>query len=227
MSKEKLDESYEGFLTEFKKDENCIKIDDKVEADLQGVPEELIYIWKKHGICSYDDGLWWHTNPRDFDEIAQEWLEGTKYWQPETNPCHVIGRSAFGKLYLWSEKTGSSLMIDPLMGAVYHLGSEDKEYIDEGKTWVAVSGFLTPMDQNTFDYKDNKGKPLFERVHKKLGTLKYNEMYTAVPAPIFSGGISVKNAQKEDLFIQMSILRQLIDEPKIIDFEVFDRQLGL
>jgi hypothetical protein len=44
-------------------------------------------------------------------------------------------------------------------------------------------------------------------------------MYTAVPMPMFSGGISVDNAQKEDLFIQLSILRQAIDEVEIIDFE--------
>ena len=227
MNKERLDEAYEHFLTKMTRDDGCINVDEKVEADLRGLPEALIYVWKKHGICSYNNGLWWHTNPRDFDATVEEWLKGTKYWEPESNPCHVIGRTAFGKLYLWCEKTGKSLMIDPLMGAVFHLGSEDVEYIARGEAWIPIGSFIAAAKQDEFDEEDKNDKPLFDRIHKKLGTLNYNEMSTAVPPPVFSGGISVKNAAKEDLFIQLSILRQMIDEPEIIDFEVFDRQLGL
>jgi hypothetical protein len=35
----------------------------------------------------------------------------------------------------------------------------------------------------------------------------------------------LKNAQKEDLFIQLSLILQTIEEPEIIDFEVWDKQL--
>jgi len=216
---EKLEEWYEYFLTEFDKDEkSCIVVDEKVKQDLQGVPEELIYIWEKYGICSYAKGLWWHTNPRDYDEVVEEWLIGTPYWEPETNPYHVIGRTAYGSLYLWGEKTGRNLKIDPLMGIIFHSESDEK-YISKGEAWIPIATFIGAGEKETYDVEDNNDKPLFDRIHKKLGTLKYNEMYTAVPMPMFSGGISVDNAQKEDLFIQLSILRQAIDEVEIIDFE--------
>jgi hypothetical protein len=220
---ERLEEWYAELLTEFTKG-TCIAVDEKIEKDLQGLPEELIYIWKKYGICSYSDGIWWHTNPRDFDEVVEEWLIGTKYWEPETNPYHVIGRTAYGKLYLWGEKTGDDLTIDTLSGLIYHTG-DTVNYVEKGEAWKPIAAFLGgPPDRDYYDKEDNKDKPMFDRIHKKLGTLKYNEMYTAVPAPIFSGGISVKNAQKEDLYIQLSILRQMIDEPEIIDFSTFGQE---
>jgi len=215
---EKLEDWYEGLIEDVGKADDCIQVDEKVKQDLQGLPEELVYIWEKYGICSYAKGLWWHTNPRDFDEVVEEWLVGTPYWEPEINPYHVIGRTAYGKLYLWGEKTGQNLEIDPLWGIVYHSTSDEK-YIKDNKRHAIVTSFIGGGKKETYDKEDNNDKPLFDRIHKKLGTLKYNEMYTAVPMPMFSGGISVDNAQKEDLFIQLSILRQAIDEVEIIDFE--------
>jgi hypothetical protein len=215
---EKLEDWYEGLIEDVGKADDCIQVDEKVKQDLQGLPEELVYIWEKYGICSYAKGLWWHTNPRDFDEVVEEWLVGTPYWEPEINPYHVIGRTAYGKLYLWGEKTGQNLEIDPLMGVIFH-SSSDEKYISRGEAWNPITTFIGGGKKDDYDEEDNNDKPLFDRIHKKLGTLKYNEMYTAVPMPMFSGGISVDNAQKEDLFIQLSILRQAIDEVEIIDFE--------
>jgi len=216
---EKLEEEYDYFIKEKLSidEKSCIKVNEKIQKNLQGLPEELVYAWQKYGICSYGKGLWWHTNPKDFDEVVEEWLIDTPYWEPETNRYHVIGRTAYGKLYLWGEKTGQNIEIDPLSGLIFHSESEEK-YISEGDAWIPVTSALWGGKKESYDETDNNDKPLFDRIHKKLGTLKYDEMYTAVPMPMFSGGISVDNAQKEDLFIQLSLLRQA-QEIEIVDFE--------
>jgi hypothetical protein len=225
---DRLEEWNTHFLTKYSKDSgSCIEVTPKIERDLQGLPEELIYIWKKHGICSYENGLWRHTNPREFDGVVEEWLKDTPYWTPDTNRYHVIGRTAYGKLYLWGEKTGQNIEIDPLMGIIYHSESDEK-YISKGEACIPVATFIAgASSKDRYDKTDDNDKPLFKRIHKKLGTLQSHEMYTAVPMPAFSGGISLKNAQKEDLFIQLSLILQTIEEPEIIDFEVWDKQLDL
>ena len=208
-----LEKSYNDFLTDIGKVDKCLAIDKEDLNNLQGLPKELISFWKKYGICSYAKGLWWHTNPRDFDEVVEEWLRDTKYWEPKTNRYHVIGRNAYGDLRLWGEKTGDNLEIEPLSGRIIHTHSDEK-YILNSESYKVVNAFVAGgYDRSYYDRYN-----LFDRIHKKLGTLKYNEMYTAVPMPLFSGGITLKNAQKEDLFVQLSLIKQFIGEPEIIDF---------
>ncbi len=215
MNIDRLEEWYEGLLEDVGKADNCVKVNKDIEQQLTGIPEALLYIWKKYGICSYGEGIWWHTNPRDFDDIVEMWLKGTDYWEPETNKYHVIGRTAFGELELWGEKSGRNLTINTLNGMIFPRPPYEKEIINGGANALIYS-FIGGIDKDECDTYDQSSKHIFDRALKKLGLLKWDEMYTAVPMPIYSGGLTIENVQKEELFTQLALLRESIKAPKIM-----------
>ncbi len=218
MNTKKLDVYYNSLLSEFPKGE-CQTLSERAPLRLQamGLPNELIYIWKKYGICGYGQGLWWHTNPADYEDIVKMWLEGTEFWQPDTNPYYVIGRTAFGKLKLWGKRSGRNLTINPLLGLLLPTPSQEDKYIKTNNTQSPVCTFVGAVQKRGIDARDTNDKFLFDRALKKLGKLHYNEMYAPVPAPIFSGGMTIDNIQKVEIFTQLALLRDMIDEPEIME----------
>ncbi len=219
MNIEKLEDAYKSLLKDFPKGQ-CQTLSENADQRLlaMGLPKELIYIWQKYGICGYGQGLWWHTNPADYEDIVKIWLEGTEFWQPDTNPYFVIGRTAFGNLELWGKRSGQNLTIDPLWGMIFVNPSDEEKYIKTNKTWVLISTFVGGGGKRGYDAKDTDGNFLFDRALKKLGQLHYNEMYAPIPAPIFSGGMTIKNIDKVEISVQLMLLRDMIDEPEIIRF---------
>ena len=215
MNIERLEDWYEGLLEDVGLAQNCKSIDTGIEQQLQSLPAELIYIWKKYGLCSYGEGIWWHTNPRDFDDIVEIWLKGTKYWEPETNRYHVVGRTAFGELYLWGEKSGRNIKINPLDGMIFPVPSYEED-ISNGDAGYLACIFIGGGNKEDFDTYDQNSKHIFDRALKKLGPLKWNEMYAPVPLPMLSGGITIENVEKVEMFTQLSLLREFIDQPEIM-----------
>ncbi len=143
MNTKRLDEFYEFLLSKFPKGE-CQILNENADKRLlaMGLPKELIYIWQKYGICGYGQGLWWHTNPADYEDIVKIWLEGTEFWQPDTNPYFVIGRTAFGDLQLWGKRSGQNLTIDPLLGLLFPTPSQEDKYIKTNNTQSLVCTFV-------------------------------------------------------------------------------------
>lgn len=38
------------------------------------LPDRLLEYWQEHGFCHFADGLFWLTNPEDYEDILAEWL---------------------------------------------------------------------------------------------------------------------------------------------------------
>lgn len=215
VNKEKIDKAYE-YLIKYAPKGECRSLSERAPHRLRamGFPEELIYFWQQHGFCSYGDGLWWHTNPAEYHEVVELWLRGTKFWQPKTNPYYVIGRSAFGHLELWGKNTGNDLGINTLDGRII----KEDSFINRYPIDAICSTFIKGGASDYYDIKDSNGTPLFQRALQKLGPLQWHEMYAPVPAPIFSGGLTIDNVQKVELLTQQALLREMVGELQIIEF---------
>ena len=38
------------------------------------LPDRLLEYWQEFGFCGFKDGIFWLTNPEDYEDILTEWL---------------------------------------------------------------------------------------------------------------------------------------------------------
>jgi hypothetical protein len=110
--------------------------------------------------------------------------------------------SAFGDLYLWGEKTGSSLkIISVLSRCVIDNFEIAREEMDR-----ELQNFLlsTEVEYNDFD-------DLFQPAKKKLGTLRHDEMYGFVPALMFGGPDTLDHLEKVKAVEHLTLLSQIAE----------------
>src|SRR5215469_4846417 len=97
---------YEGFGPAF----NSRKVSDEKIKKFRGhLPDKLLEYWQAYGWCGYGKGLFWTVDPDEWEDELEDWIGETPFMERDT--YYVIGRSAFGQLMLWGEKTGQSLAI--------------------------------------------------------------------------------------------------------------------
>lgn len=193
------------------------------EADLikwtNILPPILLNFWREEGWAGYANGRLWVVNPEDYEDIKDIWLEGTPLAEIDT--FHVFARSAFGDLYLCGEKTGASVTIICALNEILALKNrlKPKSLDNQNSSIQALFGVSDPED---FDYKDTKGKFLFDRAMKKYGPLESDEMYGFEPALVMGGDATLDNLQRVKLDPHLLILRQF-DNPKLpfskLDFD--------
>jgi hypothetical protein len=164
------------------------------------LPNQLLEYWDEHGWCGYGDGIFWIVNPQEYEGALASWIEGTTLEQRDT--YHVIARSAFGDLYLWGEKTGSSLRIISVLSRCvidnFEIASEEMDR--------ELQNFLlsTEVEYNDFD-------DLFQPAKKKLGTLRHDEMYGFVPALMLGGPDTLDHLEKVKAVEHLTLLSQIAE----------------
>lgn len=162
------------------------------------LPKKLLEYWAEHGWCGYGKGIFWLVDPHDYETVVNAWLEPTSFQRTDT--YHVIGRSAFGDLYLWGEKTGFSLkIISFLSQCVVDDFVPTPEQMDR-----KLQDFLLSLDRESNDYAS-----LFDAAQKKLGTLKHDEMYGFVPALMLGGSSALEHLEKVKAVEHLVFLSQL------------------
>jgi len=149
------------------------------------LPYQLLDFWSEHGWCSFGNGVFWLTNPQDYDDVVNAWLENTKF--ATNDNYHIIARSAFGDLYFWGEKSGASLKISSILSRYttrtsIHTG----EQLSKG-----FPAFLLSISFDSNNYGD-----LFEPALQNLGPLAPDEMYGFVPAVMLGGSNTVDHLAK-------------------------------
>lgn len=169
------------------------------------LPDQLLTYWDQEGFSSYADGLFWIVNPSDYEDTVAQWLKGSPL--NKVDSFQVIARSAFGKLYLWGERTGSSVKIVPSANAIITLISDLKRNIKDPD--FAIRTFFSARARSDADLKDETGSPLFKRILSKAGPLSVSEMYGFNPALVVGGKMRLENLEKVNLFDHMAYLRQL------------------
>lgn len=169
------------------------------------LPEQLLYYWKTEGWSAYANGLFWTVNPENYNDLVEEWLEGTHY--PKIDNYHCIARSAFGVLYLWGENNNQWFTLSCPTNVIVAF---DKKLLKvNSNPNSGIRAFFAGSSLKGYDISGLNQKGLFTSAFKKLGPLKSNEVYGFAPALAAGGSPVVENIEKEDLFIHLSILREL------------------
>ncbi len=178
---------------------------DEVERYRGVLPDKLLQYWQEFGWSGFADGLLWLVNPADYDHLVAMWLEDTPFESLDT--YRAIARSAFGKLYVWGEKTNRSFTISCPTHAIIALESEVTT--TEPSVDIAVEGFFVMASKEDYDLTDMSDKSLFTQALRTLGPLGPDEVYGFEPALIAGGEWSVNNLAKLNLDIHLIILRQM------------------
>ena len=204
-----MDEDMEFFLSHEKFGPPFARRDvpEETLAKFQGkLPKQLLQYWREYGWCGYGEGLFWTVDPDEWAEHIAEWLERTTFFARDT--YHVIGRTAFGKLYLWGENTGTSIEINPAYGLI--IPSFNSDVSPETEDFY-LRCFFSSRAKGSCDYNDTRDKPLFERAMAKLGPLDHHTMYGYVPALALGGKESLAGLQKLEAHTHLNILAQVTE----------------
>jgi hypothetical protein len=162
------------------------------------LPDQLLGYWREHGWSGYADGLFWTVDPHEYEPVLEAWIGDTQFM--EKDAYHVIARSAFGKLYLWGERTGHSLKI--FAPGAYCLPSDDVDQDDD-------LDFELRMFFGARKRKENDFAELFVPAMNKLGPLECDEMYGFVPALALGGPSELAHLQKVKAVEHLVFLAQL------------------
>jgi hypothetical protein len=194
-----MDEDFEYFL------ENFGPAFDRREVPASSIdryrgklPDQLLDYWQEHGWCGYADGLLWTVNPQEYEPALEAWIGGTSFM--EGDAYHLIARGALGDLYFWGERSGHSLTIS----APTALAAPRESRLTGEKTPLGVRTFFSGMTRQYNDFND-----LFTPALKKLGRLKYDEMYGFVPALALGGPATLDHLQKAKAVEHLVLLAQL------------------
>jgi len=192
---------------------DCRPVDEKTLQLYKGrLPDQLLSYWREFGFCGYGEGLFWTVNPAEYEDLLGMWLGNTSLWNREK--YHVIARTAFGEMYVIGEESLDDTIINPHLCNI--LPGDPPEKIlsnDEKSRYIGI--FFDSQDKDSLDIADINDKPLFKRVLEKLGPLKYDEMYTFVPALATGGKADIENVQITKLYDQLALLSEL-DTPVIL-----------
>ena len=169
------------------------------------LPNQLLQYWKDEGWSGYHNGLFWLTNPEDYDDLVDEWLDDTPY--ESIDHYHVIARDAFGALYLWGEYHNQYFTILSWTHSI--IAQDGKLETKSDDPDGTLLSFFVMTEPEDFDIDDQNGEPLFERARAKFGDLEQDEMYGFKHAIATGGQILLENLEKVKLDQHLTILRQL------------------
>lgn len=200
------DEDFEYFVSKFGEATNQVSVPvETIEKWRTKLPDQLLTYWQEEGWGSYANGLFWIVNPDDYEDLVDEWLEDTLLEQIDA--FHVVGRTAFGNLYVCGEHSGVNMTISCPLNAIFALPKDLKPKSKEDQDW-SVKSFIG-LSISECDLKDESGTPLFEQALAKLGPLAADEMYGFEPAIVLGGKMRLENLVKLKLDVHLTILRQL------------------
>ena len=200
------DEYFEMFSEEFGEPCEYVQATVKqVEAYRDILPKQLLSYWENIGFSGFKNGLFWLTDPSEFDDVVDSFLEGTGF--DVYDNYHVIARSAYGELFLWGERTGQSLSIIPHLNWI-KTAQGDEADIKNGQENRAIQCFIGFQQVSHIDIENNS-KPIFERVVKKHGPIKKDEVMVFNPYLFMGGEKSVGNMSKENLHVFLQVMADL------------------
>lgn len=194
-----MDEDFAGFLDDFgpaiERRHVPLSSIDRYRGKL---PDQLLAYWDQYGWCGYADGLFWTVNPQEYEPVLEAWIKDTPFMEEDV--YHIIARTAFGELFFWGERTGSSLKI--FAPGSYGIPRQSRFVGNEMNFGVQVFFGVQSRKRNDFE-------GMFVPALEKLGPLKNDEMYGFVPALALGGASSIDHLQKAKAVQHLTILAQL------------------
>jgi hypothetical protein len=196
---------------------------EKIERFRGKLPDQLLKYWQEYGWCGYAKGLFWTVDPDEWEDELEAWIGDTPFMEQDT--YYVIGRTAFGGLILWGEKSGDSLEVVTPYGMIFPY--DQTHYLREHGSDLQIQLFFSANSRDAFEFKDESGNPLFERALAALGPLDHDTLYGFVPALALGGKAELKNLQKLDAHVHLDILSQMTERQIMRDIGKDARDAGL
>jgi len=170
------------------------------------LPRQIFTYWTVVGASGFADGLVWMTNPEEYQPILDRWIAGTEF---ETRTgLSVIARSAFGELFVWEQRKGNVLTIDPLSGAIFHYLRNENRLDDDGED-EKMQFFWAFMKKEDLDYSDEDDRPLFDQAKRTLGIIDRHHMYGFSHMLPLGGTASIENLDVVDIGTYHDLSRQM------------------
>jgi len=208
------DEYLDCFLDEFGMATDFIAATSaQIEAYRGILPEQLLTYWQELGFSGFANGIFWLTNPADYQDILDRFLDETIF--EEDDIYHVIARDAWGRLYLWGQKTGESLQIVTYLNWLKTKAGDEQD-IKDNNAGLAIQKFLAFQEIDDLDLENSQGKGVFTPALKKYGTLAANEVYGFSPFLFMGGDKKINNIDKCDIFTHLNLIADM-GEMEIID----------
>lgn len=180
----------EGKFYENVKDEVLEKY--KGKFMINGETTDIIHhIWKKYGLRSYKNGLFWLVNPDEYNDLAKQFPDVSK-------DAIVFARTGVGNLFIMQKG----------------LTGDNIEYLNThtGKVNLADRGFSNFLRFNlpadSFWKEDCYGK-IELKANVKYGQMEADECYTFVPALALGGSESITKMEKVKIKENLELLSQL------------------
>jgi hypothetical protein len=155
------------------------------------LPDALLSFWKVHGFAQFKNGLFQFVDPKDWSSFVTAVFHKDRDFAPEKT--HVIGRSAFLRLMLWSEEHE---YID-LDLTEYILSAEGLfDPAAKGTPDINLVSALLLIPDGAADLEDDNGRPMFDRAVKRNGPLAPDEAFGFVPALPLGGTRDLEHVKR-------------------------------
>jgi len=216
-----MDDHLEAFLERF--GPPTARVDaaaDVIERYEGKLPAKLLEYWRLLGFSGFKDGLFWITNPAEFEDDMDAWVGDTAI--VEDDAYHVIGRSAFGDLFLWGRKSGYKYVVNPANGWVLQKEGDAAEIASKGDE-QPLRRFFAILTTSYCDHQGDDKKPLFERAIAKLGPLASDEVFAFEPALVAGGTPRLSHLAKGNIHVHLHLLAQF-GEREILDRKALTRK---
>ena len=203
-----MDEDFRYFYEEkgFGPAINATVVSSEIVERFRGkLPDQLLSYWQQFGWCGWGQGLFWMVDPDEYESTLEAWIGDTPLM--ERDAYFVIGRSAFGELFLWGVKSGSGVSIKSSWGMIFP--RDNTARVAQGDAGMLAKTFVVGQRKQNLDQKDYLDKPLFDRAVKALGPLAADEMYGFEPALAIGGKADLKNLRKVKAVEHLVMLAQL------------------
>lgn len=189
---------YNSFMGFMEKSENYAKVNNELINEYKGIfmdykddTDIIIEIWKKYGLCSYKNGLFFLLNPIEYNKIARN-------FPSVSDKAEVFARTATGCLFLWEEYSfGKNI-------AFLNIHTGEKNIISTSFN-VLVEWDLPVLD---FWKDDCYGKVEFA-VMDKFEYVPHDKCVGYSLALILGGGENINNMELFDFKSHLELLSQL------------------
>ncbi|MGX2040187.1 GAD-like domain-containing protein [Methylocaldum sp. MU1018] len=178
----------ETFLKVFGPGDPYRPFEDADEGRLSGrIPGVMLEILRKEGWCSYKDQVLWLCDPDDWQPAAHAWF-------PSEPQAQVLARTAFGDLFIWDGEMFWFVLVHESL-AMTTVDDPD---------WF-FSRMLTADDFAPQTHLPGRVRAARETA----GPLRWDEMYTYVPAFALGGSESSSRIERVKALEALALLASL------------------
>jgi len=214
-----LDKHLNAFIEEFGQPTTEVRADEQAIERYRGkLPDQLLSYWRELGFSGFANGLFWLTNPEEYESALEEWIGDTPIM--EEDAYYVIGRSAFGDLFLWGEMNGYKYIVSACLGWILKNDGYREKIATRGAD-AAVRAFFAVMSRERCEMNGSDKKPLFERACARVGDLGSDELFAFEPSLIAGGSAKLESIARRDVHVHLSLLaqfghREILDGPALM-----------